>query len=1651
MSQENEDIDALHIGNMVGIYSSLYGYTVGRIAYRSDELIRVIPQEASNKAIEFPMTADGTEFIPELGVTEIEIIERQESPYYVDFLGVREGEIVEFFTVDGKEAEPSGTVARVVKTSKNDGIILEDGRKFSFRGVGPKAPIAVVRVVTSDEAAKDAEAAAAAITEEEEAAAERNAQLLALLRSIRPTETVEVIPRGERSYPDSMQREDLFQDLLADIGAKQRTNPRRIRYLEREVDVAVALKNMSVKHDEAERILGSEPYLVQTVGDALTLNRDPLPMAIPVVKGARVLNLDTCCAPNTHTSADVVPRVLGKTEEYAVDVAERYLEGGLPEALGKGFDAYMMDLLGNTGAVFEGPVDAEGGWREAQDVIRTAGYTEAVAGLSIGLPAVNANPEKNIDIDEAFLIKNVLDRSLRLLPAQIRADARTGNDVVIAAADPSVIIKYVVLPTKAALALRPPKRPGDLPTALIYSAALESSNLPTIVRTLRDLYTSETASPTHAWDLKSESAAGYDIAGWLESVLKYTVHPADSLGPRTPALLSVLDAVGAGQHDMAPAVAEVLDRWVRQSQRAWRDLLSARRKEIQKSLNAEVERTFQSVTGADSPLWTALQTAETLTDFIADIKRRNPTIWETPALLTASFLHEAQGDAAPLVWSTIGLIDNRPIDIDPVAAQIDLATSRATALRRLALRSITLSTLKATPEINACPHVARLEATRNVSDTLQRSRLLREFIETYQGGREGEWMTCVLCKQSCVCYHEIMELEALAQPARMDAIQRQILVQFGGDRYEGKIVCRNCGQALQDIDYDEGVEFDDEGNVIVSSSVLTAEQMADTDETQWKKEVKALAPPELAFAKESQNAIYNMLTKILASGNILVDKSVVRTIVEQADSYATARTPAQETYEKARNAEMKKASGKVPPPFPAFVNNIRISAVAALLAIHMQVAKPPIMVNNPVPHCGGRFSREGWPLKTDSDPKESGPFKYIACVIGHIDRNEQPWSDFVWHKEPKRESRINKVLSSALGAATVIVVKAEAPFSTLINARLTEVRENVVEAQAQELVSHTDELPVGFRPEPFPAAVTRPIIEKDPAAAVLETVAAGKSVQSMIQPIADAVRQQARAVIHELHEDAAATIQADNCCTASLADARVGTLQGQPESAALLAAHQILHDNIPTVVKAGTHLWSTFATPLPAPVSQEVDPGVFYKLFLKFCYRGPAVGEGHEFSTGNICRQCGLALGKPLDLVDFGTEGAAILAAQQGDLKVETTAAAFEALSTAVRRRRVLEPRAPGGDIPWRTGLESIVRAARASYKGALQRIGDALEKVLQNITGHEDETPDAFTRNAYWEPLTEVYDALQKEILERLQRGPTAKYATKAVSNLENITADPFVEGPSAVQEYWCSLTQAAGANFTVTTVNSARWFKISKEHNARINSILAENANWYGGTITGPMTQILKHIGRVLGPLIRVWIRQVRPSPMSNGIWNSKDAQMLLRTFVYQVWRDAVVPTSWMYTESKINVSELEGAAAGMVEWTTTLMIHSGRRFIKYSDEQIRTMLQRRAELERTSIVQEFNNINDPDERAAALILKQFRIGRWARGQNIQSLDADTYDFETEQRHRMGIVEPPVDPLLLREGQGPQRETYGLGGLSGGEEGSSYDVDQGEAGAND
>jgi len=1629
-----DDEDPLHHGNTITILSSKYGLVTGRIIYRDLNMIRLMSNDASDRALEFPMTADGSSFAPELGVTDIYVDSIQPSDYYVDTLGAQEGEFLEFFTADGTEAAAPGVVAAIIKTPTEDALRLVDGRILSFNGNGPELPIVVIRVTT-----KKGEAEKAPETQEQPKAVQFD--ILSLLRGVLPAATVEVIPSAERTFPDSIQREEMLQDLLADIPEKQRTNPRRIRLVEREVDLALALKNRTTLRDADGKSLGPNTNSIVTFKDAV--QETVMAAAIPIVKAAKILNIDSLPANAQYKPTDVAPRSLAQNESDSEMLAHIYLNGAAPEftgglvekAKGLGFFSYMYDLFERDAHTLVG---AEGaGWAEDQDVIRTAGINVPVQGLSKDLT-------ERANITPAFLLSDVTDRSMRVLTSDVSVHLKSGVRSLVAPSDPSTIEGYVILPIKAALSLRPPKNPGDLPTALLYSAYLTADNLPTIAQTIRDL-NSQDADPLHAWTVTDKEV---QLADWLIKVLPYAIHPSEAMGPRTPQLLSILDALGVGNRDLSPPVHDVVMDWVAKSQRIWRTLLKEKRTAVQAILDAEGELAFDAL-NQESLLFVPAseKRAVALQGLIDEFGKRNPSIKGSWSMITASLLTEAQGDGLPLLYSYIQKTDGLLETVDEVSATSALKASQAFTVKRKALQGLDLRSLKAAPEVSKCPHVPRLEKIRNIMDVLKRGRLLRDFIEKYQGPRVGSWMTCALCTGGCVCYHEIMELEALAQPSRMESIQKQIMVLFGGERYEGKIVCKNCGQALQDIDYDQHVEFDDDGKAILGRSVLTEEQLADVTEG-----IKLDAPAALTFVSKPQQEIAEALQVIVDRAGIRMSEAVIRRIVRYVDVYVGARAPPPAAYETQRAKALASAATKIKaatgseigavdvPTYAAVLDQLRVTALAGLVALALQTADPPLEITTPFALC--EFSRGGWPLEPEAPKDGKGAVLYISCVVASIQRDHPPWRSVAWSGLSKLETRRAAVLKAVIAGLSVIVVgdpkTGPLTFTPEIRTDLVRAQTDVDRQARQAMVTLQDSLTHGFRPEVNPPSVQRPALEKNPLSMVETALKAGGPTAELKQQLRGAMQQLALSNISSLHSAAAAGLPGIKfsttdavCCPTPLQDVK---LAGQTS---IGLAYSLLDQK-------GTRLWQKYSEEEKTEVEQSVDESIYFKLFLRFCYSGPFPGKPHEFSVGNVCRQCGLDLKESPDTINVDKDGAGILARQEGPLKIEITAATFETLSTLVRRNKKIEYRSGTvADQSWKVGLEKIVALSTKEFTEFAEALRKVLEDPLPPHNSEKDE--DIQVRAIAWGPVAVLHDELKAQIVDRVgplvprQSGKIAEAraneAVTAFETFDKILEDPFVEGPRTLLEYWCTKVSAAGRGFGVTTVAGAKWFKISQKHNEHLNALLLENSSWYAGDIPDAMRPVLVKMSERLAPFIRAWISSIRP-----GAWTIEEARLVLRCLVFHVWRDSVSTTSWLYEDIGV-AAERETVASAMSNWTRALLIHMKRQVFKYDKETIRRILQERAELERTSVVKEFEDIKDDDQRAAELMKKGFRIGRWGVGKNLQKYDSDLFEFESEQRLRMGIADAPVDPLLL-EGAQPQVENFGLAALGGAEEG--YDVVQ-------
>lgn len=1559
--------DPYHLGNLISIHSNA-GVITGRIIYRDEFKFRVMPQEYSDRAVEFLMNETQDDIDERYDVTYVGLLEEVTTERFIDMIGVQPGEVLEFFTLEGDTAAPSGTVEQLLP--KKDAVKLQDGRVIKFAGRGPPDPIAVVRVLSEITAHAEEPTAEPVVPT---APKRRLADIMALLSDVFPASSLEMVPSAELSYPDSMQREDMFQDMLIlDKGRrKQDKQPskRTLRKIEQNVDLLMALKNRISAQDGSGRITGFAPYTIHTLKDAVdTLGQ--LSIAIPVVSGARVLNLDKEETESAFRPTDVYPQLIETIENKSEEIAKQYEEGSLPDSIGKHFDSFMQDLLvrGQSTLHSTTPITAKDQFKEDQDVIRTAPIDKSVQGLSSGLPGLDLKVPSSL----AFLVDNIGNRTLRLLTKDVHLHHRSGLQQIIAPADPAQVVSYMMLPAKAGLVLRPNIRnSSNLITQIESADLLNGDDIPTVDKTLKDLFTPDSGSPLHVWTLSKHEANTVEVAPWLSSVIKYIIHPSDGLGPSSPQIIQLLDTVGliSSELDLSQEVTHIIKQFVANSQQSWQTLLIAIRERVAKLLE-NTGYSFQDTTH-DSALWSAVRENENLKELMGQIMERYPNISESSTLLTAMLLSVAQGDVAPIVWQEIRKLNSGTTsEQDNDSLVTTMQNSITYEFRKQLLSALEKKALVGVPEINPCIHTEKLEAIRNVEDVVDRAKLLSQFITEFQGGRIGDWMTCVLCTEKCVCFHEIMELEALSQPSRLVTITKQILVTYGGDRYEGQIVCRNCGQGLQEIEFDEHVEFDDSGKPVIQNAVLTDEQMEDArGEDSVVDALRQELAPKVQFATADQQAIGEILQTIVERAGLIISPEITRTIVEYTDGFANIMMPSRQQYDTLRTTQMRSKTAVIP-TFDESKGVLFVVGLTALIAIYLQAANPPIQVQITVPYC--KFSRNGYPLDPTASPSDlttPSALLYISCCVASLDKPMYPWNILPWKNVDKMQSRIKKVVEGVFGPLNIMLGKVAAkslPFSASIGQMLETVRSDKVAQKERALVSKTDQLPVGFRPYPsLPQTIEHPTAERTTTSAAW-------------------IQQEVNAVIEDLHNTAIQNIQ-DSGVDAS-----------KSAYCCITSIHEInTKDTIETIKSSScidktSKLWSKVSPIFIEPVSARLDEGVMFKLFLRYCYSGPQIGFKHEIDVGYTCRQCGFVLGAPITINDFGSTAEFYEAQQQIIQKNNITVnqEIFNKLSDIVRQRGIINTQPIDLEAMESNGLVNLIEAGQSQFT---QILANLLPSLL--LKGREN--TDAIDSGLAWEPMSEYMDYLLQQIKEAIKFDPRKSHPVFSI--LDSLLEDPWNEGPMAIIEYWCSKAKAAGTEFEVVEVYGPNWLGLAQKHLTMLNTMVRDNARWYGGEITTEMRPILSGISDTISPYLRVWNSSVRSNHLSTA-----EARMLLRTIVLQGWWAGLDTNGDLYAGvSKDKQKVMKGIAL----WTQSLMIHAKQQFIRYSEETVKRVLQDRAALERATIVAEFDNIKDDDQRASSLLLKQKGIGRWGQGQNLQTYNPDTFEFERSQRIRMGL----------------------------------------------
>ena len=1629
----NEEDLVPELGDFVTIHSDLYKTTTGIIIYRDGALIRLRPVNSTQTVVDFPIDAETGLFQPSLGVNELLIHTKRSDPHFSKQLGVLPGERLELLDAEGKMIEPTVTVFEVIATDEYDAIRLEDGRILDFQFLGPPPPYALLR----PRAAPEAEAVAGIEADVEELPDEAFPDIdVALL----PAALVEEIPSEERTYSDSIQREDMFVSLLTDHTPERQKDPKIMSKLYRLTDVMLAMKNSLLQRDESGApLLGSKPfdYTASTVQEALEkqTNGAPLSALIPIAAVKKVLYTDD----EDRDLTDVVLRndtislmnALTAANTFSVDKDE-----------GNPFITYINDLLRAT-AAYKSVVDGKK-LSVDQDVMRSQMPPTPVQGFPTTGPAFTRDrPPAPVPL-LANALGTVSKTDARLLgPSRIR-NPKTNSTYVVAPADTAEVVGHMLI-SKELLDWRSPIRTNNLLWDVANSETSRSKRM-TFSLAAGDLWTKG--------DEESQRSILPGDTTLLKDELQKRCNSALQYNSR--GLVTVMDSLGLRNLEVTEDLLEPISSAIVSGTTVW----DAAYKALGAAAIERLKTPSVPVVEAVAPaVWTeAVLKNETVQPFIDAIKQKETTLKDYDLLLANDVYSLAGGTLGPFTSGLLG-------GIDTVALEAAFKNETAREDRNKATSRENAKLLRAAPDINPCIHVKELEKTRSIRDDSKRMIMFDKFMKKFSGGQKGNYISCGNCNKDLVCKHEVLMLNEYLNPGRAVALHKTLLLDFAGPVFEGAYICKTCGQKIMELEYDTHLEFDDEGRPLVGRGVVEVDE-----EDEFNAALAADAEADIPF-KGAQRKLYFQLRALFELCGMALELDVYKRSVASLNSYIDAFVSTEEAYnaaqERAKAAAAKAQKRFTGIPYINFQSTQIVGAVGALAVLELQTNP----INVPIAAPGCVLSRSGFPLDgVDPATAGTGALDYVACALASVKRDDVPWNKVFWSAETDTKRRVDQSKNTVLLALSkLLAIQLKGmPAAPVPLDNVTQLYRDLMDAArsrgnaagtgvtGEALASTGDKLPPAFRP------LQRMIIQDTEAIGNVGRFQ--KNVESGdILPIRKVTYDRQHALnmklVAEFHGAAAASgvVQENNpcsesvCCTKTLAALQlvgngIGSL-GLPE--AVVAEADVLKNAAsavarrdPAVSNTGTHIYVPWSAPQQANVQPTPDESVYYKLFLKNCYSGRKYGSVHEFNDLYKCRNCGFSYPPELvymnvaEITETGKKQETAIETMMKERErlalaafsaqgVEINEQKFRELEEAIRNRRLIAAVAPVEVTKFFDSLEQIkiylFDCDRSAIEDWESFIGGMNKIIAEKRAGPQRLGPLVDFSRRYDTLLTNFRAVLGADKREQ-------KRIAAALDSLAAITSsgDPHTV-IRTLNSQFVVVAQQVATQFKFRNPPLRKWFpSVNRNHAEALKNIWDVFGKVTADTIAavddlsegakGVATTALLRFAAAFGPILQIWNEELRPTIG----FTPEEYTHALRWTLFTMLSHLTNGTSTFYQGSPSATVTAEAVKA-VNEWIVLAATTSGNIIQKYvlSDEEIRSRVNARTEQEKAMFIAKLDK-QEQEMRKLDLVKKKLKIGDWAvGGQNLFKYNKNMFEFERAQRAAMGLPEFTEDitgPLPAR-----------------------------------
>jgi len=610
-----------------------------------------------------------------------------------------------------------------------------------------------------------------------------------------------------------------------------------------------------------------------------------------------------------------------------------------------------------------------------------------------------------------------------------------------------------------------------------------------------------------------------------------------------------------------------------------------------------------------------------------------------------------------------------------------------------ALRTVTLEELKKRsagqqPIINECPHATDLQKMRTEKDVTKRMLLLRRLYETYHKGEKGNWYTCVNCTYPLMCKHEYLQIQQFLHPNESKVLYKNLLLNYSGGQFQGHYICKGCGQPISEIEYDDSVEFDDNGVPKIGHAPLEMDEdgkQKDIDDfngpsvdedggTSMKikgfeeeKEIKKFRSSGYCGAERPTNfkvlnCIRSVASYMYHSVGVSPNASTFQHVVEKAYNMLLTLSSVDKLeknpeFQKILKDDRKITGKKI--TVQNYLNQQLVSFTAALVLIDVQTQAPPYEVKFSMPGCQATF--KGYPISGKKEEIEA--INYIKCILLLTRKDEVPWTMTGWYGINK-ETLGKYILSILEGSFEILLEQSD------VQAQLQKKREWIEKTYGD--LADKEKLPLSFLPAPFNPS--------KPGAELVESAASIETRMQIILRKAHAFAKESKD--QNIVETTNTTI---SCCFDSITEPGKFWIEKGvtwPGTSKPIGSR-------------GSRLTTHFKARPQAKIRLEAPESLYSRVFLKVCYEGERKGLPHEPGYNNICPYCGLDFGQdPATYDNVDKEGAAAL----DKAGVVRNAEDFQDLLDAAHNKLKVETPIRVQKVDYETLILSLSRLSPAPY-----------------------------------------------------------------------------------------------------------------------------------------------------------------------------------------------------------------------------------------------------------------------------------------------------------------------------------------------------------------